>query len=94
MMTNDEIEKIALPLLSARFKNAGFRRTTVESEEDFDGSTVLRITAYFDADEVSSDQLIDALHDIRSALLEKGEERFVFLNSKSPRQETIDEDVE
>jgi hypothetical protein len=93
-MTDDEINKIVSKLLRERFKDIGFQRSTVESEQDFDGSSILRVTAHFRKGDVPSDRLIDALHDIRSELLRKGEERFVFLNSEYPQDEVVDEDVE
>jgi len=37
--------------------------------------------------------LTDALHEIRSKLINMGEERFVLLNSESPEEEMIDEDL-
>jgi hypothetical protein len=93
-MTDDEINKIVSRLLRQRFKDAGFQRSTVESEQDFDGSSILRVTAHFKTGDVPSDQLINALHDIRTELLSKGEERFVYLNSEYPQDEVVDEDVE
>jgi hypothetical protein len=94
MMTDENIKNVVSPLLHERFRQAGFRHATVKSEEDFDGSSVLRVTAHLSTPNVSSDDLIAALHQIRTELLSRGEERFVFLNSKSPHDETIEEDVE
>jgi hypothetical protein len=93
-MTDEEINKIVSKLLRERLNEYGFVRSSVQSEEDFDGSSILRVTAYFKKEDVPSDRLTDALHEIRSKLLDRGEERFVFLRFKSPREETIDEDVE
>jgi hypothetical protein len=94
-MTDDEINKIVSKLLLERFKDVDFQHSTVESEEDFDGSSILRVTAHFGNQEVPSERLINALHEIRSELLNKGEERFVFLSSVSPQdQVVVDEDVE
>lgn len=94
-MTDNEINAIVSNLLRARFENLGFDYSTVESEEDFDGSSILRVKAHFKDGEVPSEQLINALHDIRSTLIEQGEERFVFLSGAYPQdQEVVDEDVE
>jgi hypothetical protein len=93
-MTDDEINKIVSKLLRKRFKDIGFRRSSVESEQDFDGSAILRVTAHFGKGDAPSDRLTDALHDIRSELLRRGEERFVFLNSEYPQDDLVEEDVE
>jgi hypothetical protein len=81
-------------LLRERFKKFGFQHSTVVSERDFDDSPILRITAHLKNGDVPSGLLTDALHEIRSKLLMKGEERFVLFNSKSPEDEVVDEDVE
>lgn len=93
-MTDEEINKLVSKLLRERFKDKGFERSVVKSEEDFDGSSVLKVTAHFKKDNVSTERLTESLHEIRSKLLDQGEERFVFLNFRSPREETVDEDVE
>jgi hypothetical protein len=95
-MTDDEINRVVSELLRKRFADIGFERSTVESEEDFDGSYILRVTAHFKQGDVSSDRLIDALDDIRSELIRRGEERFVFLDSAFPhhQDEVVDEDLE
>jgi len=93
-MTDDEINEIVSRLLQERFGDAGFVRSTVASEEDFDGSSILRVTAYFDRsrDEVPRDWL-NSLHDIQSELLTRGEARFVFLDGDYlQKEEVVDED--
>jgi hypothetical protein len=92
-MTDDEINGVVSELLRKRFADAGFERSTVESEQDFDGSSILRVKAHFNG-EVPSERLIDALHDIRSELIRRDEERFVVLNSVSPHEEFVDEEEE
>jgi hypothetical protein len=93
-MTDDEINQIVSTLLRKRFADVGFERSTVASEEDFDGSSILRVTAHFKEGHVSSEQLIDALHEIRSELIDRGEDRFVFLDRTFPHEELVDEDEE
>ena len=95
-MTDDEINGIVSELLRKRFADIGFERSTVESEQDFDGSSILRVTAHFKTRGVPSDRLIDALHDIRSELIRRGEDRFVFLDGAFPhdQDEFVDEDLE
>jgi hypothetical protein len=95
-MTDDEINEVVSGLLRKRFEDLGFERSTVQSEQDFDGSSILRVTAHFKNEHVSADRLIDAGHDIRSELIGRGEERFVFLDSAFPhdQDEFVDEDSE
>jgi hypothetical protein len=93
-MTDDEINAVVCELLRSRFGDIGFEYSTVKSEEDFDGASILRVTAHFKNGEWSTDRLFDALHDIRSELISRGEERFVFLRRKFPHEEMIDEDLE
>lgn len=93
-MTDAEISKIVSKLLRESLKDFGFKRAIVQSEQDFDDSSILRVTAYLEKYDVPANRLTDTLHEIRSALLSKGEERFVLLSSQSPEEEMIDEDVE
>jgi hypothetical protein len=93
-MTDNEINKIASKVLRERLKEFGFKRSTVHSEEDFDGASILRITAHCKKWDVPPSRLTNALHEIRSKLLSKGEERFVLLGSQSPSEESIEEDVD
>jgi hypothetical protein len=95
-MTDDEINEVVSKLLRKRFEDLEFDHSIVESEQDFDGSSILRVTAHFNGGEVSADRMIDARHAIRSALIKQGEERFVFLDSAFPhdRDEFVDEDLE
>ena len=95
-MTDDEINEVVSRLLRKRFEDLEFERSTVESEQDFDGSSILRVTAHFNSGEVPADRMIDARHAIRSELIKRGEERFVFLDSVFPhdQDEFVDEDLE
>jgi SOS response regulatory protein OraA/RecX len=93
-MTEDEINKVVSKLLRERFKDFKFVRSTVQSQQDFDGSSVLRVTAHFKKRDVPSDRLTAAMHDIRAKLIDMGEERFVFLDSEYPEKEVVEEDVD
>jgi hypothetical protein len=95
-MTDDEINEVVSGLLRRRFQDMGFERSTVQSEEDFDGSSILRVTAHFKWGDVPSAQLIDALHEIRSELINRGEDRFVILSRAFPhdQHEFVDEELE
>jgi hypothetical protein len=91
-MTDDEIGKVVSDVLRDRFTDLGFERSTVKSEQDFDGSSILRVTAHFKNGELPTKRMIDAVQEIRSELITRGEERFVFLDSDFPGEEIGDED--
>jgi hypothetical protein len=95
-MTDDEINEVASRLLHKHFEDLGFEYSTVESEQDFDGGPILRVRAYFTNGEAPTERLISALHEIRSELIRRGEERFVFLDSEFPhdQDELVDDDLE
>ena len=93
-MNDTDINKIVSKVLREKFKSAIFKNAKVESQEDFDGGSIIRITAFFKKDDVASDKMIEAMHGIRAELLKKGEERFVLLDGKYPHEENIDEEVE
>jgi len=93
-MTDDEINTVVSELLHRRYGDIGFERSTVKSEEDFDGSSILRVTARFKNQDLPANRLIDARHEIRSELIRRGEERFVFLSTEYPHEAMVDEDLE
>jgi len=95
-MTDDQINEVVSRLLHKYFEDLGFEHSTVESEQDFDGGSILRVSAHFKNGHVPTDRLIDAAHEIRSELIRRGEERFVFLDSAFPhdQNELVDEDLE
>jgi hypothetical protein len=93
-MTDAEINEIVSRILRARLEQFGFAQSRVNSESDFEGSPIIRVTARYENGRVPSNQLTDSLHAIRSELLRRGEERFVFLDSEYPGQEEADEDTE
>jgi len=94
MMTDSEINKVISKILRERLTDFGFQRATVHSEQDFDGSSILRVTAHLKKLDVPSSRLTAALHEIRSALLSKNEERFVLLGSESPNDEPVEEEMD
>jgi hypothetical protein len=93
-MTDAEVRDLVSRVFREGFEDLGFQGATVRSEQDFDGTSVLRVRARFGNADVSSDRLTEALHRIRSELLNKGEERFVFLSIDSSENEMIEEDVD
>ena len=93
-MTDAEIRDLVFRVFREDFGDLGFQDATVQSEQDFDGTSILRVRARFSKSDVSSDRLTEALHQIRSELLNKGEDRFVFLSIDSSENEAVEEDVE
>lgn len=94
VMTDDQITEIVTKVLRREFKGLGLERVLVNSEEDFDGDSIIRVNAKLKDGTAPADRLAKALHDIRSELIDRGEDRFVFLSSAQPDVEFIEEDVE
>ncbi len=95
-MTDDEIREVVSRLLRERFEDLEFEYATAQSEEDFDGSSIIRVKAHFRGGRVPVVRLIDASHDIRTELIRRGDERYVFLNSVFPHDQDamVDDDLE
>lgn len=92
-MTDEEVSKIISKVLRREFKDLGFRSAVVTSDADFDGSPIIRATARLEGGRAPADRLAKALHDIRSELVRKGDNRFVFLSSAQPKDEFVDEEI-
>jgi hypothetical protein len=92
-MTDDQIRKLVTPLLRKTLAQSGYRSATVESETDFDGNPILRIVASVTSEDIPAETLLDAQHEIRSLLMGKGDDRFVFLDATHPHEEFVDEDI-
>jgi hypothetical protein len=92
MRTDEEINQIVSRVLHSKF--ADFEGSTVNSETDFDGTPIIRVTARYRDPQVSPDGRIEAIHDLRAELLRSGEERFILLLNEYPEEETVEEDVE
>lgn len=93
-MTDDEIAKVVTSVLRRDFEDLGLERVLVTSEEDFDGDSIIRVNAKLKTGSAPAERLAKALHDIRSELIDRGEDRFVFLSSAQPDDEFIEDDVE
>lgn len=89
-MTDDQIATVATEVLKRAFKELGFEDAVV----DFDGASIIRVEAHA-THPVPVKRLTTALHEIRSRLIDRGEDRFVFLDALDPHEVIpIDEDVE
>jgi len=94
-MTDQEISLIIDRVLRDRLPAAGFRSADVWSDTDFDGDPIIRVTARYDhRPSMRPDPLITAVHDLRSALIERGESRLVFLDNEVADERRVEEDVE
>ena len=93
-MTDDQIKRLVTPLLRKTLGQSTFRSATVESETDFDGNPIIRVIANVTSGDIPAETLLDVQHDIRSVLIEKGDDRFIFLDAAYPHEELVDEDVE
>jgi hypothetical protein len=95
-MTDEEINEVVSTLLRKQFEDLEFEYATAESEEDYDGASIIRVKTYFKSGCVpAADRLIDAVHEIRIELIKRGEQRFVFLDTIIPYDhEFVDEDVD
>ncbi len=95
-MNDYEISKVVTEVLTKNLASQGFEKADVASEMDFDGSSIIRVKAHYGDAEVSSDEIIKSLHEIRDELIEKGEERFVILQSdyKNDPEKLSTEEIE
>lgn len=93
LMSPADVQDAALPILERALADYGFKRITVNEEEDFDGKHVFRMTAHVQT-KVPASALIDALDAIHRVLRNKGEDRFVYLSTERPGEVEVDEDVE
>ena len=94
-MTDQEIQEVVSNILRTRVPEAGFKGADVSSDIDFDGESIIRVTARYERrPQERRDVLIGAVHDLRDALIDRGEERFVFLTNDvaSERQSLPDLD--
>lgn len=95
MMTDGEINEVVTRVLRNRLNQFGFASSQVRSDTDFDGSSIIRVIAQYEREgRVPSDKLIDSLEDIRSELIDRGEDRFVFLDNEYPGEHEQDEETE
>lgn len=93
-MTDDDISEVASKVLRTRFPEAGFIGAKAKSDVDYDGTPILKIMAQFQHRPRAADASSTAIHDLRTELLKRGEDRFVFLsNEYRDQQEEQEEDV-
>ena len=94
-MTDQEISQLVERVLANRVPNADFQGADVRSDVDFDGDSIIRVTArYARRPDERPDRLIDAVHDLRSALIQEGEDRFVFLTNDVESERRLEVDLD
>jgi hypothetical protein len=93
-MTDHEIEMVASSILRRRLHAFGFQGVEARSEIDFDGSPVIRVKARYTDESAPTKAITQSLHDIRSELINRGEDRFVLLEGEYLGNQPVDEDVE
>lgn len=93
-MTDQEIQGAVSRILGMIAPEAGFVGAEVRSDIDFDGESIIRVTAKYERRPTARDALIDVVHALREDLIRRGENRFVFLTNEiaSERQQVPDED--
>jgi hypothetical protein len=92
-MTDSEIKDVVTQILRGHLAKYGFVDSEVASEVDFDGGSVIRVRARYGGEQVPTEKFSRSLSEIRSALISRGEDRFVILDSEYT-DEDVDEDVE
>jgi hypothetical protein len=92
-MNDNDIEQIASRILQNHLGAFGFQNAEARSEIDFDGSPVVRIKARYTDGSAPTKAITQSMHEIRAALLNEGEQRFVLLEGEYLGDQQIDEDV-
>lgn len=87
----ENVREIALPVLKKRFKKYGFEDVDVSEVETLSGDPIIRMVAHVGS-RVPARTLIDANGDVHVALRERGDERFVFLVTRRPSDESSEDD--
>lgn len=91
VLSDREAKALAEPILARRFDRFGYRQVHVAAERDFDGEPILRMTAEVGS-RVPARAIIDTLDAVRKALMDSGDERFVFLSTSTSGGEAVEED--
>jgi|SRR5271165_751483 len=84
MMTEAAIRQTVSDVLRGRFAKLGLLNSDIVFDEDYDGAKIVRVTAHFDRPQDVGESLFDAADEIRSRLIEGGDDRFVFVNRDYP----------
>lgn len=92
-MTDAEITQIVQKVLADRLAPIGLKSSRAFSDIDFDGTPIVRVTAdYARRQRKPTDDQLEAAHLVREKLLERGDDRFVFVTSTYPDDEDDEDD--
>ena len=88
-MTTEEVRVLADQVLNETLGSSGFARSTVEAGVDHDGDKALFVTAHFKprSGVTAGKASLDAMSGLRTSLLDKGEDRFPYLDYDYPDDE-------
>jgi hypothetical protein len=92
MTPNAEIKKIAEDVLRTQLASSKILDCRVDAEEDFDGAEIVRVTAVSEIPVDDAWKRLAANTAIRDALLERGDNRYVFLDIEVSCDRPDDED--
>jgi ribosomal 50S subunit-associated protein YjgA (DUF615 family) len=84
MIPNTQVERIVSDIFKQRFANVGYLRSDVASDVDYDGSPIIRVTAHFAKAVTEFDAILASVNEIRTRLIQSGDERYVFLTPDYP----------
>ncbi len=94
MLSEVQVKQIALPILQRELGAVGLSGAQIIFEQDFDGEQIIRIQANLNTPTSRSDKVLASMDAIRAALMEQGDDRFVFVDQASPNAPTDAEDDE
>lgn len=94
-MTDQEITKLVSEVLREQVPEAGFLGAEASSGLDFDGDPVIKIVArYQRRPDTKPDPLLNASHLLRSALISRGEDRFILLKNDVVSEQQSESDID
>jgi len=94
-MTDHEITELVSDVLREQVPEAGFLGAEAVSTVDFDGDPIIKIVArYQRRPETKPDPLLNASHLLRSALINRGEDRFILLKNDVVGEQQSESDID
>lgn len=89
-LSAEDLRSAALKILNKRFAGYGFKDVVVFEEQDFDSAEVIRMTATV-TKEVPARELVAVTAEIMTTLRKEGDDRFVYLSSRQPGEDDLEE---
>ena len=94
MTPNAEIQKIAERVLKTELASSNILGCRVNAEEYFDGAEIIRVTAISEIPVDAARRRLAANTAIRDELLQRGDDRYVFLDIEVSSEQPDDEDCD